>query len=124
MKLFKQIGIFAIISISFLSCSDDLSDLNTDPNSATSVDPSALLSRAQYILYDRVHGRNLNLEWGMLMVQYWTQNEYTEESRYDVDENSFNSSWQSIYSEVLNELKIAKELVSLKVVQKQSKQIS
>ena len=113
MKLFKQIGIFAIISISFLSCSDDLSDLNTDPNSATSVDPSALLSRAQYILYDRVHGRNLNLEWGMRMVQYWTQNEYTEESRYDVDENSFNSSWQSIYSEVLNELKIAKELVSL-----------
>ena len=113
MKLFKQIGIFAIISISFLSCTDDLSDLNTDPNSATSVDPSALLSRAQYILYDRVHGRNLNLEWGMLMVQYWTQNEYTEESRYDVDENSFNSSWQSIYSEVLNELKIAKELVSL-----------
>ena len=112
MKLFKQIGIFALVLTSFLSCSEDLSDLNTDPNSATSVDPSALLSRAQYVLYDRVHGRNLNLEWGMLMVQYWTQNEYTEESRYDVDENSFNSSWQSIYSEVLNELKIAKELVA------------
>lgn len=113
MKLFKQIGIFALISISFLSCSDDLSDLNEDPNSATSVNPSALLSRAQYVLYDRVHGRNLNLEWGMLMVQYWTQNEYTEESRYDVDENTFNTSWENIYTEVLNELKVAKELVVL-----------
>ena len=102
MKLFKQIGIFALISISFLSCSVDLSDLNEDPNSATSVNPSALLSRAQYVLYDRVHGRNLNLEWGMLMVQYWTQNEYTEESRYDVDENTFNTSWENIYTEVLN----------------------
>lgn len=113
MKLFKQLGLFAIITISFYSCSDDLSDLNVDPNSATSVDPSALLSRAQYVLYDRVHGRNLNLEWGMLMVQYWTQNEYTEESRYDVDENTFNSSWETIYTEVLNELKVAKELISV-----------
>lgn len=116
MKLFKQIGIFALVLTSFLSCSEDLSDLNTDPNSATSVDPSALLSRAQYVLYDRVHGRNLNLEWGMLMVQYWTQNEYTEESRYDVDENTFNSTWETIYSEVLQELKVAKELIALEVV--------
>ena len=112
MKLFKQIGLVAIITISFYSCSDDLSDLNVDPNSATSVNPSALLSRAQYVLYDRVHGRNLNLEWGMLMVQYWTQNEYTEESRYDVDENTFNSSWETIYTDVLTELKVAKELIS------------
>ncbi len=112
MKLFRQIGIYALITLSFISCTDELSDLNKDPNSATSVNPSSLLSRAQYKLYDRVHGRNLNMEWGMLMVQYWTQNEYTEESRYDVDVTTFNSSWESIYTEVLNELKVAKELVS------------
>lgn len=103
--------LYLILSICLLGC-DDFGDLNDDPNAATQVDPSTLLSRAQYMLYNRAHGRNLNAEWGMLMVQYWAQNEYTEESRYDVDQNSFNTSWELLYTEVLKELETAKQLVA------------
>ena len=109
MKNLKYLYLF--IALCFLGC-DDFGNLNDDPNAATQVDPSTLLSRAQYMLYNRAHGRNLNAEWGMLMVQYWAQNEYTEESRYDVDENSFNLSWEILYTEVLKELETAKTLVA------------
>lgn len=105
MKNLKYLYLF--IALCFLGC-DDFGNLNDDPNAATQVDPSTLLSRAQYMLYNRAHGRDLNAEWGMLMVQYWAQNEYTEESRYDVDENSFNLSWEILYTEVLKELETAK----------------
>lgn len=44
--------------------------------------------------------------------QIEAQNEYTEESRYDVDENSFNLSWEILYTEVLKELETAKTLVA------------
>lgn len=108
MKNLKYLILFCLITL--LGC-DDFGNLNDDPNNATQVDPSTLLSRAQYMLYNRVHGRNLNAEWGMLMVQYWAQNEYTEESRYDVDENTFNTSWEILYTEVLKELETAKTLV-------------
>lgn len=107
---FKFIYILALTFIITIGCSE-FNDLNVDPNAATQVAPSTLLSRAQYRLFNRTHGRNLNAEWGMLMVQHWAQNEYTEESRYVVDENSFNTSWTVFYTEVLKELETAKELV-------------
>ena len=49
----------------------------------------------------------------MLMVQYWSQNEYCEESRYDVTEDTFDNSWSLLYTDVLKELETAKTLIDL-----------
>ena len=112
MKYFKLIFALTILLTFNYSCSD-FDDLNDDPNAATKVDPSALLSYAEFQLFDEIHGRTMNAEWGMLMVQYWAQNEYCEESRYDVTEDTFDSSWSLLYTDVLKELETAKSLIDL-----------
>ncbi|MGD2004511.1 MAG: SusD/RagB family nutrient-binding outer membrane lipoprotein, partial [Flavobacteriaceae bacterium] len=104
--LFVSIALFAAV----ISC-DDFDDLNIDPNSATSVDPSNLVSYAQFNMYDAIHGRGLNMEHGKLMVQHWAQNEYAEESRYLIGPGVANSVWSEFYTNVLKELEVAKELI-------------
>lgn len=112
MKYIKQIFLMLFALISIASCSD-FGDLNVDPNSATQVSPSTLLSRAQYSLFNRIHGINLNADLGMLMVQYWAQNEYTEDSRYGFETTFFNTSWEILYTEVLTELETSRKLIEL-----------
>jgi hypothetical protein len=105
---------YLILSLSAtlaVGCSD-FEDTNVDPNNAVSVDPSTLLTEAQFTFYSTVHGRNLNADWGQLMVQYWSQNEYTSDSRYSaIDVTSFNGTFGGMYTNVLKELNSAKELV-------------
>lgn len=110
MKLYKLIFASALFFTAVISC-DDFGDLNVDPNSATAVDPSNLVSYAQFIMYDRIHGRALNMEHGKLMVQHWSQNEYAEESRYQFSPGVANNAWFDFYTDVLKELEVAKELI-------------
>ena len=103
----KKIKIYTLIVLSvvlFSKCEGNLSDLNVDPNSAVSVAPSTLLTTAQYNFYNRTQGTNINADWGLLMVQQWAQNEYTEDSRYTQDVNFFNTTWSTMYASVLKEL--------------------
>ena len=110
---FKSIRtlVLGVIVFGLASCSDNLLDLNVDPNSPTTVPASNLVTQAQYNFFDRMHSRVLNGEWGMLMVQHWAQNEYCEESRYVVDGNSFDGTWQNFYASSLNELSVARSII-------------
>lgn len=95
-----------------LASCDDISDLNVDPNSPTSVPASNLLTQAEFSMFDLLAGRVYNAEWSMLMVQQWAQTEYAEDSRYVVDANSFNGTWTALYAGVLNELNVARDRIS------------
>lgn len=110
MKLHKILFVSIFLFTAAISC-DDFDDLNIDPNSATSVDPSSLVSYAQFQMYDIIHGRTLNMEHGKLMVQHWSQNEYAEESRYLIGPGVAVGLWSAFYTDVLKELEVAKELV-------------
>lgn len=110
MKKIKLI-IITLALVFAQGCDNNLSELNVDPNAAETVDPSSLLTTAQYALYNAMAGRTINAEWGLLMVQYWAQNEYTEDSRYNQDITFFNSAWINMYTNVLKELDTAKNLV-------------
>lgn len=95
----------------FSKCDNNLSDLNTDPNNAVNVDPSTLLTTAQYNYYNTLQGVAINAQWGLLMVQQWAQNEYTDDSRYNQDITFFDGTWSTMYANVLKELDAAKTLV-------------
>lgn len=107
--------IIALLAVAFLfplsSCSD-FGDTNVDPNNPTQVPADGLVSRAQFALNNRLWSRNYNAEWGMLMVQHWTQNEYTEEGRFDVDGNNFDLLWTDMYANVLKDINAAEVLVN------------
>ena len=111
MKQIKTI-LIALSLVFIYGCDNDLSELNVDPNSAVEVDPSTLLTAGQYSLYSMMAGRSLNGEWGQLMVQYWAQNEYTEDSRYNQDETFFNAHWSTFYASIIKELTSAKTIVN------------
>lgn len=107
--------ITALLVAAFLfplsSCSD-FGDTNIDPNNPVEVPAEGLLSQVEFALNNRLWGRNYNAEWGMLMVQHWTQNEYTEEGRFDVDGNNFDGLWTDMYANALKDLKTAKDIVN------------
>lgn len=111
MKQIKTI-LIALSLVFVYGCDNDLSELNVDPNSAVEVDPATLLTAGQYSLYSMMAGRSLNGEWGQLMVQYWAQNEYTEDSRYNQDETFFNGHWSTFYASIIKELTSAKTIVN------------
>ncbi|MFT4782128.1 MAG: hypothetical protein ACI9SD_001820 [Pseudohongiellaceae bacterium] len=106
-----KIYVLALSVMLLYRCDDNISELNIDPNSAVEVAPSTLLTTAQYNFYNAISGRGLNADWGLLMVQYWAQNEYAEDSRYNQDITSFNGSWSAMYASVLKELSASKNLV-------------
>ncbi|MFK7979601.1 MAG: SusD/RagB family nutrient-binding outer membrane lipoprotein [Saprospiraceae bacterium] len=111
MKLYNILLIIGIFMLS--ACSEDeLLDLNIDPNNPTSVPAANLVTQGQYSLYNALHSRGYNAEMSMLMVQHWSQNEYAEDSRYALDANSFDFLWIGMYSNVLNELSVAKQMIS------------
>ncbi len=106
----KYLFLFSLV-LTIFSC-EDFDDVNTDPNEPTAVPPSNLLTQATYALYDQLHSRIQNGEWGLLMVQQWAQNEYTQEQRYEIDATQFNGSWTTYYASILNELAVAKSLIN------------
>ncbi|WP_075342593.1 SusD/RagB family nutrient-binding outer membrane lipoprotein [Tenacibaculum agarivorans] len=109
----KKINKYALIFITALliGCDKELSELNIDPNNAIAVPPSTLLTTAQYNFYTLIQGVAINADWGNLMVQQWSQNEFTEDSRYRQDINTFNGTWQTMYASILAELSQSKKLV-------------
>lgn len=115
MKKMKKLKYYSLILTSlilFSQCNEDLTDLNIDPNNAVIVAPSTLLTTAQYNFYSSLQGTTINADWGLLMVQQWAQNEYTEDSRYNQDITFFNGTWSGMYANVLKELDAAKTLVA------------
>ena len=110
MKL-SSLAIAAFAALNIYSCTDQLTALNVDPNNPTAVPVENLITQAQQQLNNRMWGRSINAEWGMLMVQHWSQNEYAEESRYTVDGNSFDTDWLDLYVDVLSELNAAQLLL-------------
>lgn len=104
--------LIGIMLFPFASCDNEaLTDLNIDPNNPVDVPAVNLITAAEYNLFNLLHGRRLNFEWSMLMVQHFAQNEYAEDSRYRVDGNDFNGTWSTFYASVLNELSIARKMI-------------
>ena len=108
----KKLITFIALSIVTVSCSD-VSELNTDPNSAYNTVPSTLVSYAQKELSDYLNTPSVNENNFRLMMQYWQETTYVDESNYDfVSRNISNSVWADNYVNVLNNLNQAKKIVT------------
>ncbi|HHZ97217.1 MAG TPA: SusD/RagB family nutrient-binding outer membrane lipoprotein [Flavobacteriales bacterium] len=106
MKMNKNIFILMglIGAISITGCTKDFGDLNTNPNEPTSVSTGFLLTNAQKSIMDR----NYNSFWGsrraIQMSQYWSSNQYSNESRYQFRTETGNAAWSSYYAGALENL--------------------
>lgn len=97
----------AVAALAFsVSACDGLIDMNEDPNQATTATTPYLLTDAQTLLADN-YWSAFNLgRFGIVYAQYWAQNQYTSEDRYDFPyarASSVDLMWENYYL-VLNNL--------------------
>ena len=89
------------------SCTDDFEDLNTNPNEPVLVPPDVIFPYGVRKSIDRIHGHRtrlerLGLDGGMLWVQYFARNQYTNEGdTYNPDASMRNNNWEGFYNEGL-----------------------
>ncbi|MEJ7828562.1 MAG: SusD/RagB family nutrient-binding outer membrane lipoprotein [Segetibacter sp.] len=104
-----------IVSIPFLlltACKKDLSSLNEDPKSPSSVPSSALFTNAQRTLTNTLTSPNVNLNIFRLIVQYWTETTYTDESNYDLTTRNIpRGVWNAMYRDVLRDFQETRNLI-------------
>lgn len=80
------------------SCTKDFEDINTDPNQPSSVSTGFLLTAAQRGLMDYTWDAWFNGRRGNQLAQYWSSNQYSSESRYQLRTNITNTYWALFYS--------------------------
>lgn len=105
----KYLIIFISITIYFSSCKID-EGLNIDEKSPTTVPGSGLFSNATRNMFDLMNSCNVNENVFRLYAQYWAQTTYPDESQYNqVTRNIGGRIWDTMYRDVLQDLKGAKE---------------
>lgn len=84
MKTYKKILMsLGVAALTLSSCDTKFDEINTDPNRPTDVQPTGILSALQrnvaYEYYNAWNGLRMN----GVTSQHWSQQNYTEEDRYD-----------------------------------------
>lgn len=104
-KLIRTIILsFTAIALLFAAgCTEDFEEINTNPNQPSKANPSYLMTNAQFQIMDNYWDEWLNGRCGLLWSQYWSQNEYTEESRYRARPTTDDNYWGGFYAP-LNDL--------------------
>ncbi len=111
MKTIKYL-LFPVFLLAVISCGKDFGDINVDPNNSTKVPPDYLLTNAEKSLMGHLlAGQNL-YGGGLLFSQYWAQNNYTDESRYQIRPYLNNIFWSNWYSGILYDLREIQRLVA------------
>jgi len=110
MNILKNIKIYILLFAGLFmtnACSDDITELNINPNKPTEVSASILFPGAMRDAVKRVHGhttrlQRLGLDGGMLWVQYFARNQYTNEGdTYFTVADMMNANWLGFYTESL-----------------------
>jgi hypothetical protein len=89
------------------ACTDDFQDMNTNPNSSTTVRPQFLLTTAIERSVDRMWGSNvryerLNIDGPMCWMGYLGRNIYGNEGDdYTIQPSVYNNNWKAFYNDAL-----------------------
>ena len=114
MKMNKQIFFLVglIGALAFTGCRKDFEEINTNPNEPTAVSTGFLLTSAQKATMDRVYDSFWGSRRGMQTAQYWSSNQYSNESRYQYRDATANNAWASFYAGPLQDLQTIIDLNS------------
>ncbi|MBG6109945.1 hypothetical protein H4V97_001505 [Flavobacterium sp. CG_23.5] len=99
-----------VLLISFLaltiSCTDDITGLNTDTKNPTSAKPEFLFTNAQKTLVDQMVNSSVNRNVFRMLVQQWTETTYPDESQYNLTTRPIpDTHFTTLYRDVLRDFK-------------------
>src|SRR5512138_1828130 len=94
------------------SCRRHMTDLNYDPKNPSTGPSYAFFTNAQRSLMNTLTSSNVNLNIFRLIVQYWQETTYVDESQYDLATRSINDAvWNALYRDVLRDFQESKNLI-------------
>ncbi|EON76452.1 hypothetical protein ADIS_2902 [Lunatimonas lonarensis] len=105
------LGLF-LLSLGVMSCTEGFEEMNIDPNNPTAVPAENLLTQAEFSLSNQMWSRGLNFDFGMLMVQQFSQSEYAERSRFNFNPTNFDGIWNTLYAGGMNDLQAAMRITA------------
>jgi hypothetical protein len=93
-------------------CKRNITDLNLDPKNPATAPSYAFFTNAQRTLMNTLTSSNVNLNIFRLIVQYWQETTYTDESNYDLGTRTINDNvWNALYRDVLRDFQETKNLI-------------
>lgn len=108
----KKILAILPLAVLMVSCTKNIQDLNAEDKKPTDVPAPSLFANAQKNVVDIMTSSSVNFNIFRLIDQYWTETTYTDESNYDlVTRNIPQSYWNTLYRDILNNLKLAKSKI-------------
>jgi len=109
----KKIFLILIATVTAISCSNNLEDLNQNIKDPSSVSGESLFSGAQKSLVDQLVTLNVNANNTKLWSQYLQETTYTDESNYDQVGRSIPlNHWSTMYKDVLKDLDEASKIIT------------
>lgn len=99
----KHILYTSLLSLSFISCSKDtLQEINVDPNRPSNVPTPSLFLSAERQVVNALRSESIHFRGAQLFAQYFSQNIYTDQSRYLVSAGYSDEYWTNTYKALSN----------------------
>jgi hypothetical protein len=93
---------FLVLMVMVAGCTKDFEKINTDPNNPKDVPTVNLISTGQKSLTDDIYDEWFSGRQGLLWSQFWSQRNYTEEDRFIIRQNTNNTYWRLIYTDMMD----------------------
>lgn len=108
----KKLSLILLLPLVFLAaCKKDLTSINVDPKSPVTYPSGAFFTNAQKNMANLMASTNVNTNIFRLIVQYWTETTYTDESNFDLGTRQIPTQiWNGLYRDVIRDLREAKKL--------------
>ena len=108
----KLITLIFLPMLMLAACEKDLTDINVDPKNPLEAPAYALYSNAQVNLMDEITSTNVNENIFRLIMQYWQETTYIDESQYDLTTRQISEQmWDYMNRDVIRDIREAKELI-------------
>ncbi|MFV8370475.1 SusD/RagB family nutrient-binding outer membrane lipoprotein [Flavobacterium sp. LB2R40] len=101
----KIVLLFTFLALT-VSCTDDITGLNTDTKNPTTAKPEYLFTNAQKALVDQMVNASVNRNVFRMLVQQWTETTYPDESQYNLTTRPIpDTHFTALYRDVLRDFK-------------------
>lgn len=111
-----------IIAFTFLpllfttACKRDITSVNVDPKNPQTAPATAFISNGQKAFADALTSTNVNDNIFRLVVQYWQETTYTDESNFDINTRQIpRQLWNYMYRDVIRDLREGKRLIPAQI---------
>jgi hypothetical protein len=107
----KKIILILLVLVAASSCRK-LEDLNVNTKDPVVVPGESLFTGAQKNLFDHMVSTNVNINIFRLIMQYWTECTYFDESNYDLTTRTIpDNHWNILYRDILKDLQESTKIV-------------